>query len=365
MRQPGVDLLGPRSASFMNGQGAVDGEGLCDGQTDNPHPRAQTGEALAGEAHGGQGHPAARHEHAGHSPAVTAITDRRYLGTALVLLVLFMVGEVAVALTSGSLALLSDAGHMLSDVGAIAASLWAIHLAARPAIGAWTFGWKRAEILSAAGNGITLLVVSGIVGYEAIRRLIEPPLVEGGPVLVVALVGVVVNIAAAWVLAKANRSSLNVEGAYQHILTDLYGFIGTAVASVVILATGYVRADAIASLLVVVLMLKAAWGLLRDSGRVLLEAAPEGIDLDQVRQHLSESDHVHDVHDLHVWTVTSSLPTLSAHIVIDNSCFTDGHAPRLLDELQACLGGHFDVEHSTFQLEPASHGQHETATHRP
>ncbi|MFZ1286083.1 MAG: cation diffusion facilitator family transporter, partial [Candidatus Phosphoribacter sp.] len=289
--------------------------------------------------------------------------DRRYLWVALLLLLTFMLGEVVVAVISGSLALLSDAGHMLSDVGAIGASLWAIRLAARPASGAWTFGWKRAEILSAAGNGITLLVVAGIVGYEAIRRLFDPPPVEGGPVLVVALVGVAVNIAAAWVLAKANRSSLNVEGAYQHILTDLYAFIGTVIAAIVILTTGYLRADAIASLVVVALMLKAAWGLLRDSGRVLLEAAPRGVDLDQIRSHLLENEHVHDVHDLHVWTVTSSLPTLSAHVVIDDSCFSDGHAPQLLDTLQACLGGHFDVQHSTFQLEPASHADHEPETH--
>lgn len=301
--------------------------------------------------------------HGGHTHAMSLDGDRRYLWAALLVMAAFMVGEVVVAFVSGSLALLSDAGHMLSDVGAIGASLWAISLAARPATGAWTFGWKRAEILSAAGNGITLLVVSGIVGFEAIRRLLDPPAVDGGPVLVVALVGVAVNILAAWILAKANRSSLNVEGAYQHILTDLYGFIGTVIAGIIILTTGYTRADSIASLVVVGLMLHAAWGLLRDSGRVLLEAAPEGMDLDQVRAHLLENEHVHDVHDLHVWTITSNLPTLSAHVVIDDSCFNDGHAPQLLDELQACLEGHFDVEHSTFQLEPASHAAHESEMH--
>lgn len=274
-----------------------------------------------------------------------------------------MVAEVVVALQSGSLALLSDAGHMLSDVGAIGASLWAISLAARPARGAWTYGWKRAEILSAAANGITLLVVGGIVGYEAVRRLIDPPPVEGGPVLVVALVGVAVNIVAAWVLAKANQSSLNVAGAYQHILTDLYGFIGTVIAGIVILLTGYSRADSIASLIVVALMVRAAWGLLRDSGRVLLEAAPKGIDLEDLRTHLLETEHVLDVHDLHVWVVTSSLPAVSAHVVIEDSCFGDGHAPRLLDHLQGCLVGHFDVEHSTFQLEPAGHTLHEAGSH--
>ena len=307
-------------------------------------------------------HDAAGHE-VGHSHAVSTDADRRYLWSALVLLGLFMLAEVVTALVSGSLALLSDAGHMLSDVGAIAAALWAIRLAARPARGAWTFGWKRAEILSAAGNGVTLLVVAGIIAVEAVRRLSAPPEVLGGPVLAVALVGVVVNVAAAWLLARANRGSLNVRAAYQHILTDLYGFVATAVAAVLILALGWTRADPVASLVVVVLMVHAAWGLLRDSARVLLEAAPEGIDLAQVRAHLLGVDHVRDVHDLHVWTVTSDLPTLSAHLVVDDECFRDGHAPQLLDAVQDCLHGHFDVEHSTFQLEPSSHLAHEGGVH--
>ncbi len=303
------------------------------------------------------------HDGHGHGHGVGVGADRRYLWAALLLLLAFMVGEVVAAVASGSLALLSDAGHMLSDVGAIAAALWAMRLAARPTSDTWTFGWKRAEIISAAGNGITLLVVAGIIAVEAVRRLVHPPEVEGGIVLAVALVGVVVNIVAAWVLARANRSSLNVEGAYQHILTDLYGFIGTVVAGVVILVTGWTQADPIASLVVVALMLRAAYGLLRDSGRVLLEGVPEGMDLTEVRRHLLEPEHVLDVHDLHVWTVTSGLPTLSCHVVLDDTCFRDGHAPALLDELQACLHGHFDVEHSTFQLEPASHAAHEPGTH--
>jgi cobalt-zinc-cadmium efflux system protein len=299
----------------------------------------------------------------GHSHAPGAGADKRYLLIALALLAAFMLGEVIVAVISGSLALLSDAGHMLSDVGAIGGALWAIRLAARPAAGAWTFGWKRAEILSAAGNGITLLVVSGIVAVEAVTRLIHAPRVGGGPVVVVAAAGIAVNIAAAWVLARANRSSLNVQGAFRHVLTDLYGFIGTLIAGVIIVATGFTRADAIASLIVVALMLKAAWELLRDSGRILLEAAPKATDLDQVRAHLLANEHVHGLHDLHAWTVTSDLPALSAHIVIDDSCFNDGHAPLLLDQLQACLAGHFDIEHSTFQLEAAAHAGHEPGTH--
>ena len=310
----------------------------------------------AGHAHG-------HHAHGDHAHGVSADADRRYLLIALVLLAAFMLGEVIVALLSGSLALLSDAGHMLSDVGAIGAALWAIRLAARPAAGAWTFGWKRAEILSAAANGITLLVVSGIVAVEAITRLIHPPQVDGGPVVVVATAGIAVNIAAAWVLARANRSSLNVQGAFRHVLTDLYGFIGTVIAGIVILATGWTQADAIASLIVVALMLKAAWELLAASGRILLEAAPKTMDLDDVRAHLLATEHVRDLHDLHAWTVTASLPALSAHIVIDDACFTEGCVPRLLDQLQSCLAGHFDVEHSTFQLEAAAHASHEPGTH--
>jgi cobalt-zinc-cadmium efflux system protein len=296
-----------------------------------------------------------------HGPGPNS--DRRYLLTVLIMLAAFMAAEVITAILSGSLALLSDAGHMLSDVGAIAGALWAISLAARPPSGKWTYGWKRAEILSAAANGITLLVVAGIVTAEAISRLIHPPVVEGGPVIAVAVAGIVVNIAATWVLARANRSSLNVEGAFRHVLTDLYGFIGTLIAGIVVVTTGFTRADAIASLLVVALMVKAAWELLRDSGRVLLEAAPEGMNLEDLRAHLAGVPHVMGVHDLHAWTVTSGQPALSAHVVIEDSCFNDGHAPRLLDQLQNCLVGHFDVEHSTFQLEAAAHASHEPGTH--
>lgn len=325
------------------------------------------GEHVAGSGRPVDGQPnevgssAAKSSYLGHGPRAGA--DRRYLSIALALIVALMVVEVATALVSGSLALLSDAGHMLTDAGAIGASLWAIRLAQRPARGVWTFGWKRAEILSAAVNGITLLVVGALVGFEAVRRLLQPPPVAGGPVLVVALLGVVVNLVAAWVLARANRSSLNVRGAFQHILTDLYGFAATFVAGVVIVLTGFVRADAIASLVVVAVMFYAAYGLLRDSGRILLEAAPVGTDLSAIRDHLAANEHVMDVHDLHVWTVTSNLPALSAHVVIDDGCFHDGHAPGLLDEMQACLVGHFDVEHSTFQFEPASHTEHEHDAH--
>ncbi|GAA1958070.1 cation diffusion facilitator family transporter [Nocardioides panacihumi] len=301
------------------------------------------------------------HDRHGHGPTYAA--DRRYLTAALVLLLAFLLAEVVVAVLSGSLALLSDAGHMLADVGAIALALVAARLALRPATGTWTFGMQRVEILSAAVNGVTLLVVSVIVAVEAVRRLVHPPDVAGWPIVLTALAGCLVNVVVAWMLARADRRSLNVEGAYQHVLTDLYGFIGTLVAGVVVIATGWTRADPIASLVVVALMLYAAWGLLRDSGRVLLEAAPADTDVAAMRAHLLEVAHVREVHDLHVWTVTSSLPALSAHVVVDEGCFADGHAPQILDEIQRCLAGHFDVEHSTFQLEPPGHADHEAGAH--
>ncbi len=298
-----------------------------------------------------------------HDHGVSADADKRYLLIALTLLSVFMVAEVSVGLAVGSVALLADAGHMLSDVGALAASIWALNLAARPATGAWTYGWKRAEILSAAGNGVTLLVVGALVAVEAVRRLIDPPHVDGLPVLLVALVGVAVNVAALVAIGKATRSSLNIQGSFAHLITDLYAFLATVIAGVVILATGFRQADALASLVVVALMFRAAYGLLRDSGRVLLEAAPEGVDLDDLRAHLLETEHVVDVHDLHAWTVTTDLPAVSAHVVVTDECFTSGHCPQILDSLQACLTGHFDVEHSTFQLEPAGHAEHEVGHH--
>lgn len=301
--------------------------------------------------------------HHGHDHRPARDADRRWLSAALVVLLAFMLGEVVVAVASGSLALLADAGHMLTDVGALAGALWAARLASRPARGRWTFGWQRAEIVSAALNGITLLVVSGVILVESVRRLIVRPDVSGGPMVITALVGCAVNLVAARLMARADRRSLNVDGAYRHVLTDLYGFAATAVAGALILATGWARADAVASLVVVVLMVQAAWGLLRESGLVLLEAAPGSVDIDEVRRHLLETAHIIDVHDLHVWTVTSGLPTLSAHLIVEDRCFSDGQAPQVLDRVQECLHGHFDVEHSTFQLEPRSHQAHEPGVH--
>ncbi|HTW18876.1 MAG TPA: cation diffusion facilitator family transporter [Mycobacteriales bacterium] len=289
--------------------------------------------------------------------------DERLLFVAFALLLAFLLGELVAALLVHSLALLADAGHLATDVLALGAALVAARLARRPARGHWTFGLARAEILSAAFNGITLLVVAVIVTVEAIRRLVTPVTVGGGTIVVVAVIGLVVNVAVASVLARADRRSMNVAGVVAHVLTDAYAFAATIIAGVVVVTTGWQRADPIASLVVVLLLLRAARGLIADSGRVLLEAAPTEVDLALVRTHVLESPYVVDLHDLHVWTVTSGLPALSVHVVITDECFATGQAPILLDHLQACLSGHFDVEHSTFQLEPAGHSEHEAATH--
>ena len=301
----------------------------------------------------------AGHTHAHAGPPA----DARRLSGALVVIVVFMVGEVTAAIVGGSLALLADAGHMLADAGALGMAWWVTHLAARPAGGSMTFGFKRAEILSAAGNGVTLLVVAVLVAVEAVARLLHPVAVDGALVAVVAAVGLVANGAATAILAGSSRRSLNLTGAISHLLTDVWAFAATLVAGIVIVTTGFRRADPIASLLVVAIMGKASWGLLRASGRILLEAAPDDLVLAEVREHILGIGEVAAVHDLHAWVVTSDLPAVSAHVVVSDECFRDGRAPAVLDRLQECLAGHFDVEHSTFQLEPAGHADHESHQH--
>jgi len=303
------------------------------------------------------------HDHQGSHVTSTAAQNQRPLLTVLGLTAGYMVAEVVCGLLVNSLALLADAGHMLTDAGAIGTSLVAARLAARPPSETHTFGFKRAEIISAATNGVTLLLVAALVVYEAVRRLIHPPAVHGTVLVVVAAVGVAVNLAATASLSRANRRSLNVEGAFQHIVTDLYAFIATVVAGVVILATGFRRADPIASLMVVALMVRAAIGLLRPTLRILVEATPEDMEIAEVRRHILELHEVVSVHDLHAWTLTSGLPVLSAHVVVTDECISAGTSARLLDHLQECLAGHFDVEHSTFQLEPVGHAEHETGMH--
>jgi cobalt-zinc-cadmium efflux system protein len=294
-----------------------------------------------------------QHEHHGdadgHGHGVTASSDSRYITIALALIVGFLVFEVVMAFVGHSLALLADAGHMLTDAGALGASLLAIRLARRPASGAWTFGFKRAEVLSAQANGITLLVISALVAFEAVSRLIHPLPVTGGIVVAVAAVGVAVNVAATWVLARANRGSINVRGAFAHIITDLYGFVGTLAAGIVIILTGFERADAIASLIVVGLMLRAAWGLLRETGRILLEAAPEGYAPGEIVTAITGQPGVASVHDVHVWLITSGFPALSAHVTVRPPA--DCHQVRR--ELEQLLCERFALDHTTLQVDHA------------
>jgi len=278
---------------------------------------------------------------------VTADADGRKLATALVLILAFMCVEVAVGIVADSLALLSDAAHMLTDAGALALSLVAIRLARRPVAGAMTYGLKRSEILAAAINGTTLLVLGVLIVIEGIRRIVNPPDVEGGLVLAVAILGIAVNLVATMILARANRQSLNIEGAYQHILTDLAAFIATAIAGAVVLATGYGRADGIAALFVAALMLRAAYMLLKESGRVFLEAAPRGIDPDTIGRKMAAWPGVAEVHDLHVWEVTSGFPSLSAHVIVGRN--TDCHDVRRT--LEAMLHDEFEIDHTTLQVE--------------
>ena len=286
------------------------------------------------------------HDH-GHSHGVSADADSRKLAIALALILGFMCFEVAAGIVASSLALLSDAAHMLTDAGALALSLVAIRLARRPAAGAMTYGLKRSEILAAAINGSTLLVLGVLIVVEGVRRIVNPPDVEGGIVLVVALVGIAVNLAATGVLASANRQSLNIEGAFQHIVTDLAAFVGTAIAGAVVLATGFTEADGIAALFVAALMLRAAYMLLRESGRVFLEAAPRGLDPEAIGQRMAGTPGVSEVHDLHVWEVTSGFPAMSAHILVGRN--TDCHDVRRT--LEVLLHDEFDIEHTTLQVE--------------
>jgi cobalt-zinc-cadmium efflux system protein len=287
--------------------------------------------------------------HHGHDHAIAADADRGKLAVALGLILGFMAVEVAVGIIARSLALLSDAAHMLTDAAAIGLALVAIALAAKPARGAYTFGLKRAEILSAQFNGATLLVLGLLIVVEGIRRLVNPPDVEGGAVLVVALVGVAVNLVATYVLARANRESLNVEGAYQHMLTDLAAFIATAIAGFVVLTTGFREADGIAALIVATIMLHAAYGLLRESGRIFLEAAPRGMDVDEIGNALAALPGVVEVHDLHVWEVSSGFPALAAHVVVARDA--DCHLNRM--DLETLLRDRFGISHTTLQMDHA------------
>jgi cobalt-zinc-cadmium efflux system protein len=295
------------------------------------------------------GHDHAGHAHGAHthSHAVTESTDMRRLTNGLALIVAFMIVEVVAGILADSLALISDAAHMLTDAGALLLSLVVLRLVRRPAEGNLTFGLRRLEILSAQANGATLLVLGGLIAFGGVYRLFHDPDPGGWTMVAVALAGVAANAVATRELARADRSSLNIEGSYQHLLTDLYAFVATAVAGVVVLVTGFGRADAIAALLVAALMVRAAVGLLRASGRVLLEIAPENLDVAEIGTAMARTSQVVEVHDLHVWEISSGFPALTAHVLVSLEC--DCHATRR--RLAEVLDERFGIGHTTLQVD--------------
>lgn len=323
---------------------------------------------VIGRVRGGEQHHG-HHHGDGHGHGVTATGRHRgaLVGALVASLAIFVV-EVIGALASGSLALLADAGHVLTDAGGVALALGATLLAARPATSRRTFGWARAEILAAAVNGLVLTGMGLYVLGEGARRLLDPSTVEAGPMALFAVIGLVGNLVGMALLFRARQASLNLRGAFLEVAADTASSVGVLVAAGIIAWTGFTQADALVSVVIGLVILPRALRLLRAAVRVLLEATPDHLDLDDVRRHIVEIDHVRDVHDLHAYTVTSGLPVLTAHVVVDDECFRDGHAPQMLDAVQACLIGHFDVAHSTIQLEPTGHTGHEApchASHQP
>lgn len=267
--------------------------------------------------------------------------------------------EVAGAVVSGSLVLLADAAHMAADAAGVGLSVLAASMAARPATGRATFGYARTEILAATVNALVLLGLAAFIVIEAGMRIASPPSVGSGLMVIFGVIALAGNGASLLLLRRSQAESLNVRGAFLEVASDTFGAAAVIVAGAVIAFTGYTLADPVASLTVAVLIVPRTWRLLRDAVDVLLEASPRGIDLAEVRAHMAALDGVVGVHDLHAWTITSGLPVLSAHVVVDRSVLADGRSAAMLDALQECLRGHFDVTHSTFQLEPASHAGHE------
>lgn len=301
----------------------------------------------------------------GHSHGAVTATGRHRKRLIIVVAITAAVFVIQVigGLVSGSLALLADAGHMLTDSTGLIIALVASVLASRPATAARTYGLQRVEVLAALVNACLLVAVAVWVLIRAVDRWSQPEDIASGLMLAVAVVGAVANTIGLLILRGGKDESLNLRGAYLEVLGDLIGSLTVVVAAVVIMLTGWTRADSIASILIFVLIVPRAFGLLRDVVDVLLEATPRGVDLAMIRQHIKEVDGVVDVHDLHAWTITSGVPVLSAHVVVDAGCIASGRTGEVLDRLAECLGEHFDVEHCTFQLEPEGHQAHESSQH--
>lgn len=299
-----------------------------------------------------------------HAPA-GAQEQRRRLAVAFAITTTILLAEVVGAVVTGSLALLADAAHMLTDAAGLALALFAATLTLRPPSPRRTWGYRRAEVLAALAQSALLLAVGVYVLVEAVRRLVEPPEIASTQLVVFGVVGLAGNVASLLVLAGHRGASFNLRAAFLEVLNDALGSLAVIVAAVVIIAAGWYRADAVAGVVIGVLILPRAAKLLRETTSVLLESTPPGLDLDAVRTHLLGIEHVREVHDLHASLVATGLPVISAHVVVDDGCFRDGHAPGILDQLQECVAEHFDVpvEHSTFQIEPASHRRHEHPTH--
>ncbi|MFV8132024.1 cation diffusion facilitator family transporter [Streptomyces syringium] len=302
------------------------------------------------------------HSHGAPPPGTSGTAAAAYRGRlriALGITLTVLVAEIIGAALTGSLALLADAGHMATDAVGVSMALVAIHFANRPASARRTYGYARAEILAALLNCLLLLGVGGYILFEAVDRLINPTDVPGGMTVVFGLIGMVANVISLALLMRGQKESLNVRGAFLEVLSDALGSLAVVVSALVIMATGWTQADPIASLVIGLMIVPRTLKLLREALDILLEAAPKDVDMDEVRAHIIALPGVMDLHDLHVWTITSGMPVLSAHVVVDQSALETGGHEKMLHDLQGCLGEHFDVEHCTFQLEPSGHAEHE------
>ncbi|MEU1039217.1 cation diffusion facilitator family transporter [Streptomyces sp. NPDC005551] len=306
----------------------------------------------------GAGHDHA-HAHGAPPTGTAAAAYRGRLRVALSITLTVMVVEVVGGTLADSLALIADAAHMATDALGLGMALLAIHFANLPPSGNRTYGLARAEILAALANCLLLLGVGGYVLYEAVQRFMTPAATEGGLTVVFGLIGLVANMISLTLLVRGQKESLNVRGAFLEVAADALGSLAVLISAVVILTTGWQAADPIASLAIGLMIVPRTWKLLRETLDVLLEAAPKGVDMAEVRAHILALPGVEDVHDLHAWTITSGLPVLSAHVVVSGDALSAIGHEKMLHELQGCLGVHFDVEHCTFQLEPSGHAEHE------
>ena len=295
----------------------------------------------------------------GHGHGADRAADRGRLRWVLGVTLAVLLVEVAGAILTGSLALLADAGHMATDAGAVVLALGASYVASLPGSRRSTFGYHRAEVLAALVNAVVLLGVCGYLAYAGISRLADPTEVDAGGLVLFAAFGLVANAVSVLILNRGDTSSLNLRGAANEVFADLLGSVLAVVTGVVIWTTGFDRADPIASLVIAVMIVPRAFALLRDAGVVLLEIAPEGLDLADIEHHLRHVDGVVDVHDLHAWTITSGMPSLSAHVTLTDAALEGRGVGAVLDELSGCVATHFEIEHATFQVEPVSHGEHE------